>query len=115
MKHKEMQAVMFFSDHMSIAESLLSECEQGQLYAALRAYTMEGVLPDMQGRRKEWAALFDFMRSYQDKYMDRYQKTCERNRAAANKRWHQASGHTPGSPDKKQDDWTTGIPGIGWL
>lgn len=111
MKHKEMQAVMFLNDHMIFAESLLSEREQAQLYAALRAYTMEGVLPDMQGRSKNWTVTFNFMRSAQDRYIERYNETCERNRSAANKRWQKHSD----SPEEKPAKENRPTPTEAWM
>ena len=91
MEHKDMQAIMFFNEHMIFAEGVLTEIEQAQLYAALRAYTMEGALPSLENRSREWIVIFNFMKASQDNYIKRYEETCERNRAAANIRWHKAT------------------------
>ena len=74
---------------MKLAERLLDPGERGLLYEAVRRYAMEGVLVDALSRSETWQAVFEIMRSAQDKAIRNYEETCERNRRSALKRVEQ--------------------------
>jgi len=88
MKKSQRSALPFLIDQMELAEQVLTPKELGQLYIALRRYAVDGELPEKKGKRTAWLATFDIMAHAQDKAKDLYEETCERNRAAANTRWH---------------------------
>lgn len=85
------KALTFLVDQMELAERLLSREELGDMYAALRPYAMDGSPPDLTGKSQTWSVVFDLLAHAQDKAEILYQEACERNRAAANTRWHGSS------------------------
>ena len=87
MSKTKRSALVFLIDQMEFAESLLSAEELGLMYIALRKYALEGERPQIDGKSKLWCVTFDFMARAQDDYLKRYERTCERNRANANRRW----------------------------
>ena len=85
-KRKEREAIILNDDHMKLAERLLSLTERGLLYEAVRRYAMEGVVMDARDQSETWQAVFEIMRSAQDKAIRNYEETCERNRRSAMKK-----------------------------
>ena len=90
-KHKEKEGIVLLNDHMLLAEKLLTDGECGRLYRMLRRYSMEGILSDTTLESGAWQAVFEMMRSAQDKANQRYEETCERNRLRALKRYANAA------------------------
>ena len=88
MSKKEREAVVFLNDHMKMARDALSDKELGRLYEALRAYAMEGETPDLTREKKIYISVWNLMKASQDKYLQKYEETCERNRQRALKRWN---------------------------
>ena len=86
-KHKEKEGIVLLNDHMLLAEKLLTDGECGRLYRMLRRYSMEGILSDTTLESGAWQAVFEMMRSAQDKANQRYEETCERNRLRVLKRY----------------------------
>ena len=87
MAKKERSGIIFLIEQMTIAEELLDDWELGRLYRALKAFSVEGVLPQMEGESRQWCAVFNLMRAAQQKSIEKYEEKCERNRANAIKRW----------------------------
>ena len=144
-KRKEREGITLLNDHMLFAEEVLTKYERAELYDAVRAYSMEGTLPDMSTARPEWRGIFRIMRGAQDCNIKKYDEACERNRQRINRRWHgkpdddadtgytgntEYTGNTGYTKQNKtrqnkinQDDGFddpldregTGVPGIGWL
>lgn len=86
--------------HLDEADMIryLTDRERGRLLLALVDYAQDGVIT--QGFKGSLAMCYEQMRRSIDRNIVRYQDTCERNRANANKRWH-AGLDTPacgGSP-----------------
>ena len=90
-KHKEKEGIVLLNDHMLLAEKLLTDGECGRLYRMLRRYSMEGILSDTTLESGAWQAVFEMMRSAQDKANQRYEETCERNRLRVLKRYANAA------------------------
>ena len=88
MKKTQRSALPFLLDHMEAAEHLLTAEELGHLYVALRRYAVDSDMPEMEEKSTAWRAVFEMMAHAQDKARILYEETCERNRAAANMRWH---------------------------
>lgn len=86
MAKKERSGIVFLIEQMTIAEELLDDWELGKLYRALKAFSVEGVLPQMEGESRQWCAVFNLMRSAQQKSIEKYEEMCARNQAIAQKR-----------------------------
>lgn len=144
-EHKKRNAVMFLNEHMVMAARLLSEKKRGMLFEAIRRYSMEGTLPDLTKENEPYLTVFQMMKDSQDRYIEEYERTCERNRNNANKRWEKERSSTSGiksharnantiqsntiqtnteqdvccagAPSLMKDGVTedTGVTGIGWL
>jgi len=82
-RKKERMSIIFRSDQMLCAREELSDAELGRLYEALRAYSIDGVLPALEEEREAWRVLFSMMRAAQDDAIRKYDETCERNRQKA--------------------------------
>ena len=91
MSKSKRRALTFLIDQMELAEQMLSSEELGQLYIALRKYAIDNEQPDMWDKSPLWRATFGLMSRAQDKALSLYEETCERNRIAANRRWHKLS------------------------
>lgn len=85
-KKKGRESIVLRNDQMLCAKKELNDAELGRLYEALRAYSIEGVLPRLECERGEWRVLFDIMRAAQDDAIQKYEETCERNRLSAAQR-----------------------------
>lgn len=131
-KHKVKEGILLLNDHMKLAEKLLTESERGRLYTALRRYSMEGVITDFTSETSGWVAVFEMMRSAQDKANQLYEETCERNRLRVLKRYADATGGSSGSqsyqsnqnktnqikdldPSSLRGVEETGVTGVVWL
>ncbi len=88
MARRKRKGIVLLNDHMLFAQEVLTTYERAELYDAIRAYSMEGVYPDLTCKRAEWRGIFRIMSGAQDEVIQRYEETCERNRARINKRWH---------------------------
>lgn len=85
-RRKERDAVVFLNEQMKLAGEVLSEWERGRLFESLRAYSIEGVEPDLTAESRLYRSIFSMMKSAQDKAIAAYEETCERNRVRALKR-----------------------------
>jgi len=85
-KRKERDALVFLNEHMKMAAEMLTERERGRLYEALRVYALEGKTPNLEKERKAYRSIYSMMEVSQDKYRDKYEETCERNRLRALRR-----------------------------
>ena len=74
--------------HLDEADMIryLTDRERGRLLLALVDYAQDGVVT--QSFKGSLAMCYEQMRRSIDRNIVRYQDTCERNRANANKRWH---------------------------
>lgn len=88
-KKKERDAVVFLNEQMKLAGEVLGEWERGRLFEALRAYSIEGIEPDLTSETQLYRSIFSMMRAAQDKAIAKYEETCERNRRSARKRGQQ--------------------------
>jgi len=137
-KRKERDSIIFINDHMKLAERLLDDSERGRLYTALRRYSMEGIYSAIMQESGSWLAIFEMMRSAQDKAIRNYEDTCERNRLHALKRYASAADACDGSRGSQscqsnliqskiiesnenpvlngqEDTGVTGVTGVVWL
>jgi len=140
-KRREREGVVFLNEQMKMAGEVLSEAERGRLFEALRAYAMEGRSPDLSRERRLYRSIYGMMQSAQDKWLQKYEDTCERNRKSIKKRWSGGEEDTrvyeripEGTENTNQikssqikssqtesnsnDDLYaqgTGVPGVGWL
>lgn len=85
-RRKERDAVVFLNEQMKLAGEVLSEWERGRLFESLRAYSIEGVEPDLTAESRLYRSIFSMMKSAQDKAIAAYEETCERNKRSAMKR-----------------------------
>lgn len=88
MNKSKRKGLVFLIDQMQLAEKLLTREELGELYAALCAYATQDEPPKTQEMSRAWNAIFHMMSAAQDRAQTLYEETCERNRRAANARWH---------------------------
>ena len=139
-KKQERISIIFLDDHMKMAAEALSPRDCGRLFEMIRAYSMEGKETDVSGESRLFRSLYVMMRRAQDKDIERYQETCERNRRAALVRTQQTQrmqraqqtqhmhanaantiqsntiqSNMTHSGDDPLDREGTGVPGIGWL
>ena len=87
MARRKRKGIVLLNDHMLFAQEVLTTYERAELYDAIRAYSMEGVYPDLTCKRAEWRGIFRIMSGAQDEVIQRYEETCERNRNSARIRW----------------------------
>lgn len=85
-KRKERDAIVFLNEQLKMAGEVLAEGEMGRLVNMLRAYAMEGEEPDLSLESRLFRSIFGMMKSAQDKAIEKYEETCERNRRTAAKR-----------------------------
>lgn len=131
-KRKDRDAIIFLNEHMKMAAEMLTERELGRLYEALRVYALEGRTPNLEKERKAYRSIYRLMEVSQDKYRDKYEETCERNRLRALKRVepsaaggcqsNQIQSNTIQSNQSKTETLPAlkgqavkGVPGIEWL
>ena len=132
-KRKERDAVVFLNEQLKMAGEVLCESEMGRLVNMLRAYSMEGIKPDLEAESRLFRSIYSMMESAQNKAIEKYEETCERNRIRALKRVQAepvaavAAAGSRGSQsnliksnqitgfDDPLDREGTGVPGIGWL
>ena len=88
-RKRKREAVSFLNDHMKMAAETLSARDCGRLFEAVRLYSMEDVEPDLDKESRIYRSIFSMMRSAQDRMIERYEETCERNRQRVMKRWQQ--------------------------
>ena len=109
MGKKKREAVVFLNEHMEMASELLTERERGRVFEAVRRYSIDGQLPDLTKEKGTYRTVFKMMKNSQDKYIESYEKTCERNKANIHKRW--GSGGMEATHDG-HTSCTTGTSGI---
>lgn len=139
-KKQERISIIFLDDHMKMAAEALSPRDCGRLFEMIRAYSMEGKETDVSGESRLFRSLYVMMRRAQDKDIERYQETCERNKRIAKMRLQRSvTSRDEASPvvtsrsqyntvqsntiqsnmthsgDDPLDREGTGVPGIGWL
>lgn len=83
---RKRKGIVMLNEHMLFAEEVLTTYERAELYDAIRAYSMEGVYPDLDSKRPEWRGIFRILSGAQDDVIRKYDETCERNRINALKR-----------------------------
>ena len=86
-KRDNRNGIVLLNEHMLYAEEVLTKYERAELYDAIRAYSMDGELADTSLMRPEVRGIYRIMRAAQDKVIEKYEQTCERNRQRAYKRW----------------------------
>ena len=82
-RRKERDAVMFLNEQLKMAGEVLCESELGRLVNMLRAYSMDGTKPDVEAESKLFRSIYSMMESAQDKAIQKYEETCDRNRRSA--------------------------------
>lgn len=65
----------------------LSDQDAGRLLKSLYAYIIDGIIPDNLEPAADMA--FTFMQQAFERDADKYEETCEKRRAAINKRWQE--------------------------
>lgn len=88
-KKRERDAVVFLNEQMRLAGKVLSDWERGRLFESLRAYSIEGIEPDLSSESLLYQSIYEMMKAAQDKAIEQYAQTCERNRRSALKRVQQ--------------------------
>ena len=132
MARRKRKGIVLLNDHMLFAQEVLTTYERAELYDAIRAYSMEGVYPDLTCKRAEWRGIFRIMSGAQDEVIQRYEETCERNRVNALKRSQQEAASRSqtkqnetkqnekkqnnafGGDDDLSDREVKGVPGVVW-
>ena len=97
-EQKKRNVVVFLNEHMVLAARLLSAEKRGRLFEAIRCYSMDGVLPDLKKEKEPYLTVFEMMKNSQDRYIEQYERTCEKNRSNANKRWELERSDASGMP-----------------
>lgn len=85
-KRKERDAVVFLNEQLKMAGEVLSEAEMGRMINRLRAYSMESEEADLSQESRLFRSIYGMMKSAQDKAIEKYDQTCERNRQIAARR-----------------------------
>ncbi len=133
-RRKERDAVVFLNEQLKMAGEVLCESEMGRLVNMLRAYSMERIRPDLEAESRLFRSIYAMMQSAQDKAIEKYEETCERNRERALKRSQPSAAAAAGGSHGSQsnliksnqiksnqedgdlsDHEGTGVPGVGWL
>lgn len=85
-KRKERDAIIFLNDHLVMASEALSPHDCGRLLEMIRQYSIEGKETDLTGESRIFRSLYVMMRRAQDRDIQKYEETCEKNRIKALKR-----------------------------
>lgn len=93
-KNVTLPGVMLYTGFFSAMEKLPDD-DLGRLIRALIAYTRSGTEPNFDGALD---CVWGFLKDYADYDALRYQRSVERRRAAAEKRWQREKA---ASPEKK--------------